>query len=132
MSEVNIPLLRKVVAWEEAEAAKPEELCQWLQARYITGQPGETIWYHGDAYVAGDSVVWDSTMWGRSAECGTCFCIAGKAAFDATGNMDYLAAHDIAKRELGLTETQADVLFHANNTIEDVRRIAEEIAGEKL
>ena len=59
-------------------------------------------------------------------------CIAGKVAFDLTGNMSYFDAEPIAREALGLDNGQAIRLFNQWNDIEDVRRIAEDIAGERL
>lgn len=125
MSEVNIPLLRKAVEWVEAEAAKPPELCEWYQPE-IRVTPEERA----------AEVEWG---WGvdlkRAPECGTCYCIAGyvvaleqPAAFDSHGEGSLC---DLANDLLGLGRS-SHRLFAMNNNIEDVRRIAEELAGERL
>jgi hypothetical protein len=125
MTDVNIPLLRKAVEWAEAEAAKPERLSAWNQSWWAV-QP-ESL--------------------GRSTDCGTCYCIAGFIASmqelqEAPSeyvptDIDFVGldggrvdASDVAMKALGVTDDKG--LFYAGNTIEDVRRIAESIAGESL
>lgn len=115
-TQVNIPLLRKAVEWAEAEAAKPPELCEWYQAAYCL--PQDII-----------------RAVGRSPECGTCYCVAGYVATLVSPGWyqaDELAAPGIAMEALGLDPVGRLRLFAMGNTIEDVRRIAEEIAGERL
>lgn len=111
MSELtpNIPLLRKAVEWAEAEAAKPAADRQWYQEDYET--PAEII--------------------GRS--CGTCFCIAGWVCHTIDGEVSDQPGYRAADL-LGIdpdkhhgTETG---LFWDYNSIQDVRRIAEDIASE--
>jgi hypothetical protein len=114
MTEVNIPLLRKAVEWAEAEAAKPRAECQWYQRFWVT--PAVCV--------------------GR--DCGTCFCIAGYVgqALDARyadGDwVDDVHVSEFACEALGLDGGAMELLFCGVNTIKDVRRIAEEIAGERL
>lgn len=127
---VNIPLLRKVVEWAEAEWEKRErgEFCEWDQ----------NDWYTIPQWAA---VRQDLPV----TACGTAMCIAGYVAYNADpylrANVDRNGAWSnaqgkhacqIAQEELGLTDEQAEVLFRASNTIEMVREIAEEIAGEPL
>lgn len=113
----NIPLLRKAVEWAEAEAAKPKAERLWEQWDYITPKP-----------------------------CGTAYCIAGWVVATTAPNVvlrdgsferdgDYLSPFDEAKQLLGLTYHEAEDLFVEDNTIEDVREVAEQIAaraGERL
>lgn len=114
----NIPLLRKAVEWAEAEAAKTDGTCLWVQQSYIT----ETA-------------------------CGTAYCIAGYVAavspevtipstwsFPQMGGRE-VPYHEVGQTLLGLTTDEAYDLFDALNTIYDVRETAEEIAaraGERL
>jgi len=113
---VNIPLLRKAVEWAEAEAAKPWELSEWNQAEVAV----EPQWLQSES---GEQ---------KADECGTCYCIAGYiAALDGVmvNRMEYAAG------VLGIPRTDSmtvSPLFASQNTIEDVRRIAESIAGERL
>lgn len=119
--QVNIPLLRKAVEWAEAEAAKPWGLGEWYQA---------------------DTVVTNPTAIRKDPECGTCFCVAGFVAaqqderFAVTPVVDGRHAVDVASEALGLPDGWAALtrggLFSGGNTIADVRRIAEDIAGERL
>lgn len=125
--EVNIPLLRKAIEWAEAEAAKPEALCEWAQTMWITPRGDEQF----DVSVEVSTLT--TTQRGRSPECGTCFCIAGFVQFQADGIVDENVAERAAEL-LGLPASgaQAHPLFAGYNTIDDVRRIAEDIAGERL
>lgn len=129
-TEVNIPLLRKAVEWAEAEAAKPPELCEWFQGAYIYPSLADHAQFAWDGKPYGTGV--NNTMIGRAQECGTCFCVAGKVAYDALVNRDGRRAPGIAADVLGLSDEQADTLFYSDNSIADVRRIAESIAGERL
>lgn len=133
MSEINVPLLRKAVEWAEAEAAKPKELCRWMQSLYICPSPAdlETLTPEQLAQLGGRDCVTTASH-GKDASCGTCFCVAGWIAFELEGNMSYQSTYDIARKALGLTGREASDLFDACNSIEQVREIAEEIAGEKL
>lgn len=128
--ELNLPLLRKVVEWAEAEAAKPDETkCGWFQ----------------DAWAVTDHEI------GRQTECGTCFCIAGYAAYLTLKPGEYLhngdeiwfdgemitSVADRAVIELGTEgypngDYKEGYLFSAYNSIERVRQLAEQIAGEPL
>jgi hypothetical protein len=114
---VNIPLLRKAVEWAEAEAAKPEAQCEWWQGEFQV--PAMAL--------------------GR--DCDTCYCIAGWVLHTAANKPDIEFSHaDAAGNLLGIDgyrhlEDADHGLFHPANSIEDVRRIAEEIAasaGERL
>lgn len=129
--EVNIPLLRKAVEWVEYQAALPESQCEWYQGAWIMRQNG---WYN------------EATQQWENAECGTAYCVAGYVAqlvderfkdSQWITESDGTKAHSsrVAAEALGLPEGRSyDVpqLFAATNTAEDVRRIAEEIAGERL
>lgn len=136
-TEVNIPLLRKAVEWAEAEAAKPDQrYSNWLQDTFIY-EPDKAT-----AYFVVNPI--------RASDCGTCFCIAGFIANETLRPGETLTASGIetadgrvvsydhrAEEELGLPigqwfNTEERHLFDDNNSIEDVRRLAEELAGEKL
>jgi hypothetical protein len=105
-SEVNIPLLRKAVEWAEAEAAKPEGGL-WDQSWYITDDNA----------------------------CGTSYCIAGWVNVqNGAEGYDQITDTSAAAESLGIPVWRGEDghLFDGGNSIEDVRRIAEEIAGERL
>lgn len=117
-AEVNIPLLRKAVEWAEAEAVKPDgEFCAWRQ--------GE---------------------WRTDMKCGTVYCIAGFVAqtvdqrYATANTVEDVHVSQFAAEALGLTLGGCGLdgctcevhLFDGANTIEDVRRIAESLAGERL
>lgn len=129
----NLPLLRKVVDWAQAEAAKPDHECAW------------------------DQSVWKSLV---ERPCGTAYCIAGYTAqisggvWSQDGHGELLIAepgeegtrkccneeHVISPSQraatlLGLTPNEAGDLFEAENGIADIREIADQIAaraGERL
>lgn len=111
---VNVPLLRKAVEWAEAEAAKPWPKSAWNQG----------------------SVEASPAVLGKDEDCGTCYCIAGYvASLDGIDGRMGVARLDYALDRLGLSDDGnvcGHSLFDAENTIEDVRRIAESIAGERL
>lgn len=119
LPELNVPLLRKAVEWAEAEAARPEAECEWYQDTYLAD--GATI--------------------GRN--CKTAYCIAGYVHSVIHGHEETLrkwendedldSIPDEAQKLLGLTRDEAWgdglALFKIGNSIEDVRRIATEIAA---
>lgn len=117
---VNIPLLRKCVEWAEAEAAKPEGTGDWFQM--MTHVPAE-----------------EREGVGLRTGCGSAYCIAGFVVATEYGVED---PYDADYRDHGVMPAAAAILgipggrnaplFDATNTIEDVRRIAESLAGERL
>ena len=132
MSTVNVPLLRKAVEWAEAEAAKPPELCEWEQRLYVLPTV-ETASADLIAEFGGlERLAEERQRHGRSEDCGTCYCVAGYVASLSGQEFGYHEADVIAAEALGLDGYEASSLFDARNTIEDVRRIAEEIARERL
>lgn len=119
--EVNIPLLRKAVEWAEAEAAKPNGL--WLQKWWVS--PADT----SDSYLMALR-----QAHGLTEDCGTAYCIAGYVCH--VEGIETGQHAEEAARLLGIDPGKSSAafipLFAAGNTIEDVRRIAEDIAGERL
>jgi hypothetical protein len=123
----NIPLLRKAVEWAEAEAAKTDGTCQWDQGSWMERREGAC----GTSYcIAGYTVAVAGHEVGAVASlcpdgCCATLTVNGEAAsWTATG-----------ASLLGLPEGDAHRLFNADNTIDVVRDIAEEIAaraGERL
>lgn len=104
----NIPLLRKAVEWAEAEAAKPN-----------------------------DTGLWNQALWAFDTGCGTAYCIAGWTVYEAAGETVPVGprVEQRAMHLLGLTYDEAWRLFDCDLSIQDVRRIAGEIAaraGERL
>lgn len=118
----DIPRLRKAVEWVEAEATKPRpQDRQWYQSNYFIRRPELT--------------------------CGTAYCVAGMIALEDGWTPEWKefatatlvtkdgftdSVHNVAKAALGLTDTQAFSLFAGTNRAEDVRAVAERIAGERL
>lgn len=125
---LNVPLLRKAVEWVEEQAALPEEQSEWYQGTWRV----------------------DGEMLDRS--CGTAYCMAGYIGqllderYRESQTVDGMHVADFAGEALGLErpgpgEMLAGVgsmghafqpLFHASNTVEDIRRIAERLAGGPL
>lgn len=117
-----IPMLRRAVQWAEAGAAKGDGVGQWWQSEvYMT--EGERVGHYGLA-----------------PGCGSSYCIAGWIVASHYGvDSPYQRPPDglsgsmsAARVLLGLDAGKAGALFEAGNSIEDVRRIAEDIAGEAL
>jgi hypothetical protein len=124
---VNIPLLRKAVEWAEASAAAEDG--EWHQG----------AWVHFNQVVAeqlGAVVIAGSRH--AIEKCGTAYCIAGYVgqlvdpAYEKSEWVGDTHVSIAAEMALGLTSEQADQLFRGSNTIEDIRRVAEEIAGGPL
>lgn len=138
MNGVNVPLLRKVVEWAEAESKKPEIDREWKQDLWITTPAAKAFSLFRD--VCGVTV--KATQVKQVAEhCGTAYCIAGyiaqsvDARYVSESEVDGVDVSRVAARELGIEEDLACArggLFYGSNTIHDIRRIAEELAGEKL
>lgn len=139
MTEVNVPLLRKVVEWAEAEASKPLPIREWEQGAWMILPEAFDEPMEDD----------QGELFFKDPECGTCFCIAGKTvelSLEEGENMDSSCVESPdgftesipmrAARELGIPRDAGPFiisrLFHAENSIADVRRIAEDIAGERL
>lgn len=112
----DVPLLRKAVSWAEAEAAKADG----------TG-------------------LWDQSGWAQRTDCGTAYCIAGYTVMTALpsavavegdyGDLDLFIDGrealwgNTAQELLGLTGEERSDLFSGDNTIADVRDVAEQIAA---
>lgn len=135
-NNVNVPLLRKAVEWAEVEAAKPAIDCEWNQRGWVT-----LPWERAEQLLAGADEIPDAV----EAHCGTAYCIAGyvanlsgfwsdkeRAGAGVEWGVDGEHVSDFAQAKLGIDDAGASDLFYANNTIEQVRSIAETIAGERL
>lgn len=125
----DIPLLRKAVEWVEEQDKRPF-----------------------------DQREWDQNAWKRrpQAGCGTAYCVAGYIAEVVDGKKmvqhdcvdmdegttldqrrrgfdpDLVHVSNYARWRLGLTQAQANSLFAGSNTAADIRRLAEDFAGERL
>lgn len=137
-AKIDIPLLRKGVEWVEDEATKPWSDRVWHQDYWImsaeTAHPSDSELKRGEAER------------GQTKNfCGTCYCFAGNIAawdgfrvydaFERAKNPETGETVDpdtYATERLGLTYEQAEALFDGDNSAEDIRRIAEEIAGQRL
>lgn len=95
---------------------------------FITAHPGE----------------WDQDFWAQRTDCGTTYCLAGTVAvqqgyelsFDDVGGASQVTTGegiaDVAERELGLTEAQADELFIESDTLRDLYRVARDITNGEI
>ena len=141
VSSVNIPLLRKSVEWAEAEAVKPWRFRQWNQQDWL--KSSKDFW--GQTRDAFGRFIRGGKRLQKDPSCGTCCCIAGWVALEAgaqeiphmpgmcqTPDGELRVVAELARKELGLSYQQGSHLFNADNTIKDIRRIAEAIAGERL
>ena len=133
MNGVNIPELRKAVEWveEQAELARRGLPSEWDQALWVS----EVDRYNRQRNTDGNLII--------PAPCGTVCCVAGHVALEHGCYLDaddhFRAANgaeafapDVAEKVLGLNQVDASDLFDPSNTSADVRRIAEQIAGEPL
>lgn len=127
---VDVPLLRKVVEWAEVEAKKPFMERAWYQDAYYM-RPGEHVF--------------NPETEKSEIRCGTAYCIAGwtvaetlgpDEAMNFSGDVVTSAGEfirDCEERALEMLNISTDHgLFDCSLTIEEVRAIAEKIAGEPL
>lgn len=127
--ELNVQLLEEAVAWAEEQASLDPMLSRWRQAEWVT------------------------LDWSEDPECGTAYCIAGyvgqltelqyrrggwavapaSLAHIVPGHARGSGLHvsRYARHALGLTERESEVLFSGGNSIEDIRRIADNIITGK-
>lgn len=125
----NLAPLRKVVDWVLYQAGLPYEKQQWVQGTW-----------HASSRMA-------MSLYGKSKDCGSAFCVAGKVCDDAgiewdedgstQGTLDgrVRSAPELAQEILGITNSERTRLFSASCDEQDIREIAEEIAeraGERL
>ncbi len=132
---VNIPLLRKAVEWVEAQAALPVERREWDQTGW------RRTYEDRQAVIGGGCGCEPCRQYYAQPRCGTTYCVAGHLVVEAgyewsSESNSYLAngrrVDDVAADMLGLGFGQASHLFNASNNARTVRRIAEDIAGERL
>jgi hypothetical protein len=136
---INTPLLRKAVEWVEEQAALDVSARQWRQSSWIA--PAVTF---DEVAVNDDHEFYQAFT--VEPTCRTKACVAGKLVLDAgytrfrrvDWSIDSVMTENgweqipvVARRLLG-AENFDGGLFDLSNTAEDVRRIAEDIAGEKL
>jgi hypothetical protein len=127
--EVNVPLLRKVVEWVEAEDKLDPRRREWDQENVIVPE---------------DVRVRD---FGHEPGCGTAYCAAGAVAamvderfvnarYNRWGYVqldsgEWISAIGTASRALGIEGVEHS-LFRAYNTASNIRAEAERLAGERL
>ena len=140
MTEVNIPLLRKCVEWVEEEATKPGIDRRWWQNRYLTPPrvlAGWLLQYQPGVNILNEYELLDQV----ETHCGTAFCVAGYVGqlyderyqfTDCIDGEENGHVSEFARDKLGLTQEQSQKLFAGENNVRDIRRIAEQFAGEPL
>lgn len=132
-NQVNVPLLRKAVEWAEASHAAGDG--EWDQGWWGRDYSEPNIRARYQA--AGFTI----------SECGTSFCIAGYIGQlldpehypagrngDGTEGAPFGHVEEFAADALGIGVggPLKGSLFDGSNTIQDVRRIAEDLAGGPL
>ena len=140
--EVNIPLLRKGLEWVEWQDTLPLIDCEWNQGDFVISPEVKAF-----TLIAGERYRGDHRLTTAECEvltsrvaphCGTAYCFAGYVGqledgrYARTDEVDGIHVGQFAQEQLGLTEDQAEALFSADNTAEDIRAICEDIAGEPL
>jgi hypothetical protein len=136
---LNIELLRDAVEWVEWQNTLDIEKREWNQEVWFADLDALR---EGSVHrLLGPSI---HLAGAQRTECGTVCCVAGYVTQKVDGidqlKNDFLyrgvmTARGRATQLLGIDNDEASVLFDSENTAEDVRRIAEEIAegyGVKL
>lgn len=149
MTEVDIPLLRKVVEWVDEQDKIPEIDREWLQRTWHAASHDHAL--HLASHLPNvDYDLVRSLADVLQPHCGTAYCAAGYVAHldgmlkdndnafvsqpdhpDADDDGE-ISISQYAKERLGLTETQAAAMFNGANTAAQVRHYAEKAAGERL
>lgn len=152
---VNIPLLRKVVEWVEAEDQRPMEEREWNQGTWFHNQEyqrasseagmhacasvsfSDPLYdeHYREAYEEKFLEVFDET---KINACGTKACVAGRLVSEYSDFKDFAVRlnrgdtdWDVeASKILGIEDSRG--LFRGSNNASEVSTIAEQIAGEKL
>jgi hypothetical protein len=120
MTDINVPLLRKGVEWVEEQARLDPDSSQWHQSGWVTPEFLRV------------------NIWDTEPGCGSAYCLAGYIGqlvdprYENTAEVDGVHVSEVAVKALGLDGTGPLELFVAQNTAEDVRRIAEELVGGPL
>lgn len=145
--QINIPMLRKAVEWAEAQQLEAQlndmlgVISEWNQGVWIA-RDDETN-ECGTSYCIAGYIVIQAGYKPRWSEDDTWSLAWGQESVYVSDkyNNTRLLISDVAARELGQTHECCcccdecyliDALFDGTNKAEDIRRIAEELAGEKL
>lgn len=90
-------------------------------------------WAIAESQKPEDESEWNQSVYHHTENCHTAYCVAGYAVYISGDQLHGIG--DRARHLLGLTHVEAIKLFTETNTIEDVCRIANQIAaraGETL
>ena len=153
MTEVNIPLLRKEVEWVEEQDKLPYTVREWNQRVYVEPlfdtslnnanrkrQELGMANHCGTAYcVAGHIGAQLDKRFARDSSIvvtkdDPLVQYLGEEYITALNREGTVLVHveHVATKALGLSGYDASRMFSGSNSAEDIRRIAEEVAGEKL
>lgn len=136
MSEPNVPMLRKYVEWVEEQEALPEIDRTWVQRWWMT-----TAGSHAAMMLEMVPMIDFKARVTAVNHCGTAYCLAGKVAMDHDPEyanvpiVNNVHCADLALNLLGLEHDRMPSrhpIFRSENTAADIRRIAEQAAGERL
>ena len=99
-------------------------------------------------YIKAHREEWDQSFWAQKTACGTAYCFAGFAIARAGAEPDWDRSYYVPRTDfctlsngetrlidgyaqdlLGLDSKQADDLFYAGNSLDDIREMIEAITG---
>jgi hypothetical protein len=139
---LNIDLLDRVMEWVEQSHEKQEMVKAekgWNHYPSVEDMIVEDMFVADMIAAIGDDI-WYQNDWRMVTDCGTAFCVAGKACdlsgVQWAGTNERLISEtefgvwdvqEKAQHLLGLTVSEADRLFKGSNTVEDLRVIVAEI-----
>jgi len=147
----NIPALRKAVEWAEAQEALEPLRREWYQYDWVsTPVTHAQLLAEREYGLVRLSEAWEEKVSELATECGTAYCVAGYTVVELMG---YDAPHgwvetddgerhvaNVAAEYLGIPllrngerhSPPEGHLFHGENSAAEIRRIAEDLAGERL
>jgi hypothetical protein len=134
MKAEMIPLLRKGVEWAEAEAQKPWIERRWWQNAYFTSAKSLAT----SLLLRTNLKPTQQKQEQIAAHCGSCYCMAGWLGQELDPRyvenefVDGVHVAEFVMKEMGFTRHEASELFSGTNSIQTVRYLAEQIAGEPL
>ena len=130
MTKKQVALLEDAVAWVQAEADKPLRDRQWDQSNWRLSafdHASEILWEEDVMRPDLDDIL-------RVADhCGTAFCLAGYVGqkldprYREYSTVDGVHVSEFARDALGISESDADMLFEASNKASMIRDFAEQI-----
>lgn len=139
---LNIELLRDAVEWVEWQNTLDVEKREWTQGVWFADldrlRQGHTPAY--SSLWAGISEEFQQEVAEERTECGTAYCVAGYIVQKELGvnylkkmfSLDHFAGSTGANAAelLGISESEADMLFDEDNDASDIRIEAEALAAK--